>query len=671
MQNDRRSVLKLAAAAAGASLLPANLRAVLADPAPSRSGTIRDVEHVVIFMQENRSFDHYFGTLRGVRGFADPRAVTLPGGKPVWFQPKDGRDFTPFHLDTGTTSAQCIKSLDHSWKRSHDRWKHHDAWIPTKSELTMGYFTRHDIPFYHALADAFTICDAYHCSVFGPTNPNRLHLFSGTSGLTVGNDDVTVVTNPKDEENETADMANDSPAFRPFTWPSYAERLQQAGIDWRVYQEYDNYGDNALAYFHSFRAGVPTSELHARARTAVAGSNAANAKASRGEHLVAAFAADVAQDRLPQVSWIVAPYIMCEHPTACPSYGESLTARLLDALAANPRIWAKTAFILNYDENDGFFDHVPPPLPAISPDMGASTVDVAGEVYKGVPFGLGPRVPMLVVSPWTAGGFVNSQLFDHTSVLRFLEARFGVAAANISPWRRAVTGDLTSVFDFAQSGGPTRFGDATDGTGRADAQCRLPPAQWRHEALPRQEPGQRPARALPYDFDVAGQPVANGFALEIVNRGAAGATFRAAATSGEGPWYFTVESGKSLSYLLPCGASYAFSVQGPNGFLRGFAGVRDDKLKVAFRTDSAAGKLRGTLDNKGWEPVSAQFRNGYDITSSGTLTVQPGKSIFVEADLTKNANWYDVTIEGPDGFVRQFAGHIENGRSSLSDPLLG
>ena len=82
---------------------------------------------------------------------------------------------------------------------------------------------------------------------------------------------------------------------------------------------------------------------------------------------------------------------------------------------------------------------MPPPIPAITPDMGASTVDVTGEIYRGVPFGLGPRVPMIVVSPWTAGGFVNSQLFDHTSVLRFLETRFGVAAPNIS--RVAARGD--------------------------------------------------------------------------------------------------------------------------------------------------------------------------------------------------------------------------------------
>jgi len=190
-----------------------------------------DVEHVVILMQENRSFDHYFGTLHGVRGFSDPRAVTLPSGKPDMHQPgPDGTSHTPFHLDTRTTSAQWLKSLDHSWKGSQAQWKHHDNWNCAKGPMTMGYFDRGDLAFYHALADAFTICDAYHCSIFGPTNPNRLFLFSGTNGLAVGEDGLQAVVNPADEVNETADQANDSKTFLPFRWTTYAERLSAAGI---------------------------------------------------------------------------------------------------------------------------------------------------------------------------------------------------------------------------------------------------------------------------------------------------------------------------------------------------------------------------------------------------------------------------------------------------------
>ncbi len=145
---------------------------------------------------------------------------------------------------------------------------------------------------------------------------------TGTSGLAVGNSGNQVIINPPDEPNETADPANDDAAFQSYGWTTYAERLQAAGIDWRVYQEFDNYGDNALAYFGAFRGRDAHPALLARGRGWPAGSNAQNAKTSRGEHLVAAFAADVQADRLPQVSWIVAPYILCEHPSATPGYGE-------------------------------------------------------------------------------------------------------------------------------------------------------------------------------------------------------------------------------------------------------------------------------------------------------------------------------------------------------------
>ncbi|HEX4183834.1 MAG TPA: alkaline phosphatase family protein, partial [Caulobacteraceae bacterium] len=212
--------------------MPAPIAQALALPARRVTGTLRDLEHVVIFMQENRSFDHYFGTQRGVRGFSDPRPLTLPGGLSVFHQPRttgSSEAVTPFHLDTSLTRAQSLADLDHSWKASHKRWRWHDAWVPTKTAFTMGYFTRADIPFYYALADAFTICDAYHCSIFGPTNPNRLFLFTGTSGLAAGDAGSQVVANPPDEPNETADQANDAAGFAPYRWPTYAERLHAAG----------------------------------------------------------------------------------------------------------------------------------------------------------------------------------------------------------------------------------------------------------------------------------------------------------------------------------------------------------------------------------------------------------------------------------------------------------
>jgi phospholipase C len=677
--------LRRAAAASALAALPAGIRDALAIPAHTRTGTIKDVGHVVILMQENRSFDHYFGTLRGVRGFGDPRPAILPNGKPVWFQPsaahRDGH-VLPFHMDTRGTRAQCVESLDHSWKGSQDVWKNHDAWVTAKGAMTMGHFTRDDIPFYHALADAFTICDAYHCSIFGPTNPNRLFLFTGTNGLSIGNDGLQAIENPEEETNGTADPAKDDLSFKPLAWPTYAERLQAAGIDWRVYQEYDNYGDNGLSYFANFRGAAAASEIGKRARDWAKGSTAENAADSRGEYMIAEFAADVAADRLPQVSWIVAPYIMCEHPAASPGYGEAFVSGLLTALAANPSVWAKTVFILNYDENDGFFDHVPPPVPAIAEGTGMSTVDVAAEIYKGVPVGLGPRVPMLVVSPWTRGGWVNSQLFDHTSVIRFLELRFGVVEPQISPWRRAVCGDLASVFDFAQgNANPPSLPATINAIADTDQSCtRHYPKVPQSQSVPLQEPGQRPARALPYDIIVSGWLIhsTGRYRLQFDNVGAVCAVLTVyARDDSAGPWSYTVEPGKILFDDLPLvDERYAFSVHGPNGFLREYGGAMRGaacNLETSARFVPADDAIVLQFLNRGDSSVAIATSNAYSTEGQRTHSIAPAARLEDRWPIASSAHWYDIAVTAPtdENFRRRFAGHFETGQPSLSDPKLG
>ena len=164
-----------------------------------------------------------------------------------------------------------------------------------------------------------------------------------------------------------------------------------------------------------------------------------------------AFAADIAAGSLPQVSWIIAPTPFSEHANYHPADGEDMTARLLAGLVAKPDVWSKTVFLLNYDEQGGFFDHDPPPPPPGSAAQGQTTMTTTGEVSGGQPIGLGFRVPMTVISPWSKGGYVCSQVFDHTSVIQFIEKRFGVHCPNISAWRRSVCGDLTSAFNFRQS----------------------------------------------------------------------------------------------------------------------------------------------------------------------------------------------------------------------------
>jgi phospholipase C len=418
----RRRLLADAAAlsgvAAGATALPASLRralaATLADPP---RGSLRDIEHIVILMQENRSFDHYFGTMPGVRGFSDPDAIRLPGGGPVFRQPDPGHRqgfVAPFRYDTATTSAQATPGTDHSWASQHEAWNNGrmDRWVAAKGPFTMGYFTQADIPFQWALARAFTLCDRYHCSVLGPTVPNRLYMWTGMidPGGTAG-----------------GPVTDDAPRYDNVTlsWTTYPERLQRAGLSWQVYQEEDNYDDNALAWFKQF-AGAP----------------AASPLRQRGMQKRAAgwFEADARAGRLPQVSWLVAPTAQSEHPDYFPAAGAEYVASKLDAIASNEDLWHKTLFILTYDENDGLFDHVPPPV---------APGGTAGEYVGGEPIGLGFRVPAIVVSPWSAGGRVCSDVLDHTSLVRVIERRFGVPEPNIGPFRRRTCGDFTSALRFS------------------------------------------------------------------------------------------------------------------------------------------------------------------------------------------------------------------------------
>ncbi len=452
----------LSGVAAGAAVLPASLRKALAATleAPP-GGSLRDIEHIVILMQENRSFDHYFGTMAGVRGFADPAAIRLPGGVPVFRQPFPGHAqgyLAPFHLDTRTTSAQATPGTDHSWPTQHLAWNNGkmDQWVPAKGPFTMGYFTQADIPFQWALAQAFTLCDHYFCSVLGPTNPNRLYMWTGMidPGGTGG-----------------GPVTANIPAYNNVTlsWTTYPERLQRAGVSWQVYQEEDNYDDNALAWFKQIAGARPDSELWQRGMR----------KGPAGW-----FEADARAGRLPQVSWLVAPTAQSEHPDYFPAAGAEYVASKLDAIASNEDLWHKTLFILTYDENDGLFDHVPPPV---------APRGTHGEYVGGEPIGLGFRVPAVVVSPWSAGGRVCSDVLDHTSLIRIIERRFGVREPNISAFRRQSCGDFTSALRF--SGPAAGYPQSPRAITLAAAEAGLLAAQ--------QEVFAKPAPLVP----VANQPV--------------------------------------------------------------------------------------------------------------------------------------------------------------------
>jgi phospholipase C len=444
--------------------MPINVQRALAEP--QMPGPI---EHVVLLMQENRSFDHYFGTMPGVRGFSDPDAIRLPSGASVFEQPDaenpDGYTL-PFHLDTTANSVQRIPSTSHAWSVQHEALNRGamDRWLPAHraadgvyGPYVMGYYQREDIPFHFALADAFTVCDAYHCSVLGPTWPNRMMWMTGTIDPAAAHGGPII-------ENHTTPPGG-------YSWTTYPERLQAAGVSWKVYVEVDDY-DYGMNVFHEFRQYQQAPEDSPLYRNGIANCS------------VGQFQRDASEGRLPAVSWIIPDVPSTEHPDHRPVDGAKFIADRINAVAANPETWAKTVFIVTYDENDGLFDHVVPPLPP------EGTPD---EFVDGEPIGGGYRVPCIIVSPWTAGGWVATERFDHTSCLRFLEWFTGVPEPNISAWRRNTFGDLTSALRLHHppSTQPVQFPDVDEEVLRADATDLLPepvvPAS--PQAPPVQAPG--------------------------------------------------------------------------------------------------------------------------------------------------------------------------------------
>ncbi|HEV3431912.1 MAG TPA: phospholipase C, phosphocholine-specific [Paraburkholderia sp.] len=703
--NSRRRFLQTvassSAAAAAMTVLPESIRNALAIPAFSRTGSIRDVEHIVVFMQENRSFDHYFGHLRGVRGYNDRLPIPLPGGQPVWYQPSKEdatKPVLPFHLDTQTTSAQCVGDLDHSWYPTQYAINNglYNQWPQYKTDMTMGYYMRADIPFHYALADAFTVCDNYFCSLPGPTHPNRAYLMTGMV------DPSGTMGGPLLDNNDFVD-GDVPPAYQLLSWTTYPERLQAAGISWQIYQQgtngndpmNGNYGTNILQNFANFINAQPGSALYQRAQTV---------------RTIADLKNDVLANNLPQVSWLLPPAAFSEHPKYTPAYGAEYTSQILEALTSNPEVWSKTVLFIMYDENDGFFDHIVPPQPPTTSTQGKSTVSVEGEIHNvvnpgrggkytadGLPYGLGPRVPMTIVSPWSKGGFVCSQVFDHTSVIRFIEERFGVHEPNITAWRRAVCGDLTTAFDFRtpDSSIPS-LPDTSNYMAQADNQCsanKAPTVPATPGPIDAQEPGVRYARALPYELHVNAQvdPSKKTLSITFSNKGRQGAHFYVYGTNrSDGPWRYTVEAGKSIDDtwdLSVTNGVYAFEVHGPNGFVRRFSGTAASSSSSS--TQGFFGKHNGTPQPE----VSAQYdvANGnlfLKFTNHGggiaRLTVTDNaygareRLVVVPANarieepwvLASSHHWYDLTVTSPDDstFARRYAGHVETGRPSISDP---
>jgi phospholipase C len=857
--DSRREFIRKAALLSGAagifSGLPASVQKAFAID-PAAGSTYLDAEHIVVLMQENRSFDHCYGTLKGVRGFKDPRAVTLPDGDPVWFQKNaSGEAYAPFRLNIKETKSTWTGSLPHSWPNQVDARNNgkYDKWLIAKpsgnqefakAPLTMGYYNRTDIPFYYALADAFTVCDQNFSSSLTGTTPNRLYLWTGTV---------------RDEQNENsyANVRNENVSYsEEANWTTFPERLEDLGVSWKIYQNelslasgltseedqwLSNFTDNPIEWFSQYQvrfsathrrymrsvaAGFPVQieqleqtvaklasgtmgggeqiakqlaaakrelinkkrlleaakivnekytdeafvqltekqqSLHSKAFTTNTGDpdyrsietytyedgdTQRTMNLPKGD-ILHQFRQDVTNGSLPTVSWIVGPENFSDHPGA-PWYGAWLVSEVMDILTKKPEVWRKTIFILCYDENDGYFDHVPPFVP---PDP---YVRGAGKVSSGIdtrvdyvtleqdlkkkerkecresPVGLGYRVPLVIASPWSRGGAVCSQVFDHTSILQFMEKflshKLGkeVKETNISSWRRAVCGDLTAAFrpynnekftlppfieprPFYESVHKAQFLKNPHGYKALQRnEIAAATANLKRSALLIQEKGTKDACALPYELYADGNRDrnANKFLVKmkagntVFGANSAGSPFLVyagrphvsladpSATDEMRVWNYAVKPGDVLTDVWDVdefsGQRYHLKLHGPNGFYREFAGDKDDpSLDVICeyeydvkRKQRLTGSIKLQLVNYGNERISLQLSDPtYNAVKKDVVvpaaTTEPGW-ISLLIPTSKSGGWYDVKLVSRqyENFQKRFAGHVETGSISSTDPAM-
>ncbi|WP_316833033.1 phosphocholine-specific phospholipase C [Pedobacter aquatilis] len=826
----RRDFIKKAALLSGgaalSTVLPPSIQRALAIN-PELGSTFYDAEHVVFLMQENRSFDHTFGMLQGVRGFNDPRAITLANKNKVWLQSnKDGETYAPWHLNIKETKIAWMGSTPHNWTDQTDARNggKYDKWLDVKKAykptyahmpLTMGYCKREDFPFYYSLADAFTVCDQNFCSVIAGTHPNRYYWMTGTVREQNKPEGIAHVWNINNYDKPT------------LNWKTYPERLEEHGVSWKIYQNeltmgfglngesnswLSNFGTNVMEYFEQYNVRLHPGaianlkdkrELLLKQLSESAAQNltkeeqdklaamkkllekteaemkrytieqhnalsdqskSLNAKAfginsnDPDFHELAAmkyddkgverelnipkgdilhqFRKDVDEGKLPTVSWLMTPANFSDHP-GVPWFGSWFVSEVMDILTKNPEQWKKTIFIMTYDENDGYFDHVPPFVPphpfkehSGKVSSGINTLmDYAAKDQQTNPsmkesniresqIGLGYRVPMVVVSPWTRGGYVCSEVFDHTSSLQFLEKfiekKSGkkVIEENITPWRRTICGDLTSVFrpyqgeavkqpqrlekaPFIKTIYSAKFKELPDNFKKLNVE-EVNTVNLNHQRsayFPQQEKGIRPACALPYELYVNGSRQGGAYKLSfqaantVFGAQSAGSAFTVYAMNpfkGEAlrVWDYTVKAGDVLSDLYPIedfeGGYYHLKIHGPNGFFREFAGSKkSDALQVECGYEQSGGKLTGNLvfklNNTSKQMLEVSIKDTGYKAAAQKIQLKPLSKTALKLDIAKNFHWYDfsISVKGDDTFIERFAGRVETGREGKTDPLMG
>jgi len=814
----RRDFIKKAGILAGAfgmfNGLPQSIRAALAiDPADG--STYLDAEHIVLLMQENRSFDHSFGTLRGVRGFNDPRALRLKNGNPVWLQAyRNGDTYAPFRLDIKNSNAAWTRDLPHSWENQIGAWNNgsFDNWLEAKRSgnknyrnlpLTMGHYTRADTPFYYAFADAFTICDQHFCSSITGTTTNRHYFWTGRC---------------TPERGAKPLVRNSEVTFRKeAAWRTFPELLEDHQISWKVYQNeislpnetsgtteswVGNFTDNNLEWFAQYNVRYKKSHIDfcakriaelteeiGRLKAALADKKDTKKHEEREQKerqlagfqqeyerysaarfaelderakslherafqtnegdphyheveevafegmkitvpkgdILHQFRQDVRAGKLPTVSWLCAPQNFSDHPSA-PMYGAWYVSEILNILTENPEVWKKTIFILNYDENDGYFDHVPPftaPKPGdpstgkTSPDLdyGDEYVTREQELAYGVeekyategPVGLGYRVPLIIASPWTKGGWVNSEVCDITSTIQFvehfLEKKHGISVRedNISTWRRAITGDLTSAFRPFRKGADklpdfldrnrqiaeidqARNKPAPSGFRLLDEKTVLAIREGGRDGLPAQESGTKPSNALCYELYVREAVSAGKMSLSFAasdrffgKKSLAGAfnVYAYGYRREKANWSFATSAGREVDHSWALddfeGDGYALAIHGPNGFYRYLAGDKSQlPIAIAQSYDLEREEIVLEMTNNTDTALKLPFLDHY-AKKRQEIRISPSAVKTVRLGTSASHRWYDLEIALKDfgGFSRRYAGRLENGRDGITDPMMG
>ena len=770
-----KSSLLMAGLGTSGMLHPSILKALTIEPA--LGSTFYDAEHVVILMQENRSFDHAFGALKGVRGFLDQTALVKEDGYSVFFQKNNqGKYAAPGRLDLRNTKSTWMSSLPHSWSDQQHALNgmKYDQWLQAKASgnkaykempLTLGYYNREDLPFYYQLADAFTICDQYFCSSLTGTTPNRLFHWSG-------------MLRAENNGRVKANVYNDNIDYdknKQAKWKSFPEILEEQNVSWRIYQNeislpkgmpdeeepwLGNFTDNPIEWFENFKvkfskgyyenipnlitrlqkeieknpnnkerfeglikeleedkvtyhpnnfAKLSQKEKNIHEKAFTINSNDPDywkievGTDENGERLVVPkgdilhqFRKDVADKKLPTVSWLVAPERFSDHPSS-PWYGAWYISEVLNILTQDPETWKKTIFIINYDENDGYFDHVVPFAPPVNPSQpidfngkdGAEYVSQKQEYMSTQKLrdnekiegnvGLGFRVPMIIASPWSRGGFVNSEVSDHTSVLQFLEKfiqkkyKKDVTVQNISDWRRAICGDLTSAFNREESKIPKmdylnqkEFAKTINSAKNKP----VPQLKWyeENELRPQlhhvQERGIKPSNSLPYDYLVNFENnkivmtnlVEAAVPLMIYDRNQwkTGAHF----------YSYALYSKLKLEHSVS-DEKYNVEVIGPNGFVRKFNGDKNGGIEVLLFNKSADNKVELLIRSLSGKSASLELENLYEKKKE-TINVHSGEQKIV-VDVSKMKGWYDLKCKTATQSWH-FAGRIESGKPTVTDP---